>query len=263
MKELIEQLIQLGFTRTEASVYIILVKHGRLSGYKTAKLLGLSRSTIYSALDSLYARGCIYLIPGEAKEYEPKNPGQMIEELKQAFVSNADQLKDTLKHMEEDSTDKHFFNIKGVDNIITKAKELLLLAQKEVYMNTDFELIEFEKEFNQLKKRGVRIIVFTFSNQEHSSLPLEVYSQASLGFSEKTTRLMLVVDFEKTLLAGYEEDGNYIGTFSDNKLLAHVASEHIHHDIYLLKLKNKYKRDLVEKDIFINTLAEKLGGFIK
>lgn len=263
MEALIEQLIELKFTRTEASVYIMLVKYGRLSGYKVAKLLGIARSTVYSALDSLYERGCIYLIPGEAKEYEPKNPELMIEDLKREFLSTADKLKEALIHIEEDNTDKHFINIKGIDNIISKTKELLLLAQKEVYISTDFELTEFEAEFNKLTDRGVRIIVFTFSNQECSRFPVEVYSEYPKGFHGRTTRLMLVVDFEKTLLAGYEEGNSYIGTFTDNKLLAHIASEHIHHDIYLLRLKNKYKKDLVEKDIFIQTLAERQGGFNK
>jgi hypothetical protein len=38
--------------------------------------------------------------------------------------------------------------------------------------------------------------------------------------------------------------------------MAAIVSEHIHHDIYLLKLKEKYNKDLIDEDIKINTMME-------
>ena len=70
------------------------------------------------------------------------------------------------------------------------------------------------------------------------------------------TRMMLVVDFKKTLIASSEDNGQFLGTFTDNKLLASIVAEHIHHDIYLLKLKREYGKDLVDENIKLRTLLE-------
>ena len=53
MKKMISHLEKLGFTRTECLVYIQLVKAGQSNGSQIAKLLNMSRSSVYSALNKL------------------------------------------------------------------------------------------------------------------------------------------------------------------------------------------------------------------
>ncbi len=61
MTELVTKLMDFGFTKTDALVYINLLKNGRASGYKIAKEIGLSRSSVYSSIDNLYKNGCIFM----------------------------------------------------------------------------------------------------------------------------------------------------------------------------------------------------------
>lgn len=68
------KLMDFGFTKTDALVYINLLKNGRASGYKIAKDISLSRSSVYSSIDNLYKNGCIFMSDGETKEYEAKSP---------------------------------------------------------------------------------------------------------------------------------------------------------------------------------------------
>ena len=67
---------------------------------------------------------------------------------------------------------------------------------------------------------------------------------------------MIVVDLKKTLIANSDDNISYHGTFTENRYLASIIAEHIHHDIYLLKLKKKYEKDLIDKDILIDSLLE-------
>ncbi|HPO48897.1 MAG TPA: hypothetical protein PLO89_01095, partial [Spirochaetota bacterium] len=69
-------------------------------------------------------------------------------------------------------------------------------------------------------------------------------------------RMMLVSDCKRALICSGKTGEKFLGTFSDNELLASVVSEHIHHDIYLYKLEKKHKKDLIEKDITIGSLHE-------
>lgn len=257
MDEIIGLLEKLNFSKTEAAVYITLLKNGSLNGYQIAKILNMSRSSVYSALDNLYKRGVVFLLPGDSQIYKAENPNVLINNMKNSFIQTADMLETKLEQIETSDSEERYVNIQGYDNIISKIKELLLTAEKEVYINTDINLYKFEKEFRELKERKVRIIVFSFSKMEAENLPVELYNHGNLECVGKETRIMLVIDCKRTLVADrgpHREE--FMGAFTENSLFASIVSEHIHNDIYLLKLKNKYKKDLFDDDIKINTILE-------
>ena len=53
MEKIINRLMEVGFLKTEAIIYITLLKLGRSNGYKLAKELELSKSTIYQTLENI------------------------------------------------------------------------------------------------------------------------------------------------------------------------------------------------------------------
>ncbi|MGV8980438.1 TrmB family transcriptional regulator [Clostridium sp.] len=258
MDEILNLLEKLNFTKTEAAVYIDLLKNSSLNGYQIAKNLNMSRSSVYSALENLYKKGIVFSLPGNSKLYKAENPSTLTNKMKNEFVETADLLKIKLQQLETSHSEERYLNISGYDNIISKAKELLLISEKEVYINTDFNLQIFSKEFIELKKRKVRIIVFSFAKVNGENLPVEIYTHNEESCCEKQTRIMLVVDCKKTLIADkgpHREE--FLGTFTDNVLLASIVSEHIHNDIYLLRLKSQYGKNIINQDIKLNTLLEK------
>lgn len=258
MDEIIEYLCKLYFTKLEAQIYVTLIKNPSLTGYQIAKNIHISRSSVYSVLDSMYKRGMILLLQGDPQVYQAENPETLINKLKEDFNKNAKIVEEKLKSIQTDSKDEQFFNMNGYDNIITKIRELLSLAKKEVYMNTDFDLNLFEKEFKILEERGVRVIVFSFAALEHEGIKLELYTHNHpISKVKKATRMMLVVDLSITLVAdSYKERPEFIGTVTSNALMVKIISEHIHNDIYLLRLSNKERKDLVNGDIRIDSLLE-------
>lgn len=257
MEEISTLLEKLNFSKTEAAVYINLLKHSRLNGYQIAKNLNMSRSSVYSALDNLYKRGVVFLLPGDSKSYKPEKPNNLINKLKKDFKRTTDLLETKLNEIEPAAPENRYLNIEGYDNIISKTKEILLTAEKEVYINTDFDLQSFAYEFVELGKRGVRIIVFSFCNLNIKALPIELYNHNDSNCSNAPTRIMLVVDCKTTIIADRSpQRAEFIGTFTDNVLLTSIVSEHIHNDIYILKLKNKYKKNLIDENIKINTILE-------
>lgn len=257
MNEILSLLEKLNFSKAEAAVYVDLLKNSSLNGYQIAKNLNMSRSSVYSALDNLYQKGIVFLLPGDSKLYKAENPSTLTKKMKNEFVETVDLLGIKLQELETSVPEEGYLNISGYDNVISKAKELLLTAEKEVYMNTDFNLQTLSKEFIELKKRGVRIIIFSFNKSNDENLPVEIYTHNEASCFGKQTRIMLVVDCKKTLIAdkGPHRE-KFLGTFTDNVLLASVVSEHIHNDIYLLKLKNKYEENLIDDSIKLNTILE-------
>ncbi|WBW97052.1 TrmB family transcriptional regulator [Oceanirhabdus sp. W0125-5] len=260
---LIKTLEQLNFNKIEAKVYIVLLQHNELNGSQIAKIINSSRSSVYLALNNLYNRGIVYLIPGDTNMYRAENPDSLIQKMKASFEETTSTLKDELLQLKKEDTDKKYYNLNGTKNFINKAKELLLYAEKEVYINTCLDLQIFKEEFDVLSKRGVRIIVFTYANITKGNLPIELYKHEIRDYDEtkvkKTEiRLMMVIDFNHTLICSTnDENVEMTGTFTENQLLANIVAEHIHHDIYLLKLKEKHKKELIDDDIKLNSLLEK------
>ena len=256
MNELIELLERFNFSKTEASVYVNLVKNGARNGSQIAKDLNISRSSVYSALENLYSKATIYLLQGESRTFKAEDPELLFERLKKGYIDSAESLKKALSDIQMKEKNNFYLNIKGMQNFIDKSKQLLLTAQKEVYINACMDIQLFKKEFNILNKKGIRIIVFSFADLQVNNLPIEYYYNSIRPSESDEIRMMLVVDRKSSLIGSSMGDGEVIGTYSDNPLLVSIVSEHIHQDIYLLKLKDKYDKDLVDTDILLGTIQE-------
>lgn len=256
MNQIIESLEKFNFSRTEASVYLNLVQKGSRNGSQIAKDLSISRSSVYSALENLYNRAVVFLLQAESKTYKAEDPGILFERLKKSYSDSADDLKKSLSELNKNEDNTFYLNIKGMDNFLIKARQLLMTAEKEVYINACIDIQLFAQEFKSLKKKGVRVIVFSFANLDSSGLPIEYYYNSIRPSESKEIRMMMVVDRRKSLIGSSMGDGEVIGTFTDNPLMVSIVSEHIHQDIYLLKLRDKFNKDLIEKDILLGTIQE-------
>ena len=260
---IVRELEKLNFSKMEAQVYITLIKHGESNGSQVAKLLGASRSSVYAALSNLDKKGVVYPVPGETVIYRGERPEVLVEKLKNSFIKTTDILKEKMSQLNTDKKEKNYINIKGTHNFIEKAKELLLTARREVYINTCIDLQIFKREFAELGERGVRIVVFSYDEMNIDGLPVELYSHPLEGEHEvscdkEDVRLMLVVDLATTLIgSSVSRSEDIVGTFTENSLLVSIVSEHIHHDIYLLKLREKYGEELIGDDIKIGSMLEK------
>lgn len=259
MNRIVDNLINLGFSRTEAEVYFTLLQESDMTGYQIAKRLNVSRSSVYNSLDSLYRKGAVVLIPGEVNIYRPENPEILLDNIKNKLVQSSSTLLDEIAKLKPNNKINRYINIDGLDNLIFKSKELLKTAASEVIINTDFDISIFSDEIDTLINRGVRVIVFSFDDLKVSNPKVEIYShKRDINDEYKRNRIMLVVDMKTTLVGGRDGYNTFIGTYTDNKLFTSIVSEHIHHDIYLLRLKENDDRVIFDDSIRINSLQEKI-----
>ncbi|BDU49868.1 TrmB family transcriptional regulator [Haliovirga abyssi] len=259
MEKVVDELQKFNLSKIEATVYLTLVRYSGLNGSQISKLLNANRGSVYSALNSLYDKGAVYLMPGEKKVYKAKKPEIFIENLKNKYIedykNSAEVLKDEFSKFESVKTqEQEYWNIKGQNNFILKAKELLFSAQEEIYINTNYNLRAFSEEFKELNSRGVKIIMFSPEKIETEFKFIELYS---LGQEPDVInkKMMLVVDDSVALIMSGKATGEFIGTFTSNKYLVEIVSEHIHYDIYMLKIGQKFGSSLF-KDIKLKTHHE-------
>lgn len=259
MQNLITKLEKLDFSKIEASVYISLLQHSEMNGSQISKMLNLSRSAVYSALNSLYEKGAVVLLPGGVNIYKAESPDNLIEAMKEKFVKNAEMAKKELSELSTQNIGDEYWNIKGHDNFVLKVKEFLLEAKEEIYLNTNYELETFKKEFDELEKRGVRIILYSLEGHNLTNENIEFYYNSSLGDIKNPIykRMMMVVDYKKALIASGKIGGEFIGTFTENELLVNIISEHIHNDIYMLKFFQRNPQVKFDDEEMLGTKMER------
>ena len=257
MENMRRSLEGLGFSTLEVNIYLILLDNGAMSPYQIAKNVNISRSSIYNALEHMLNKGMVEVIPEDTVMYVAKEPEVLLNKVELEYKKNIASAKDGLKNYLETRYEEKIAIIKGYDNIICKVKNAIDNANKEVFINTNIELDIFEDEFRRAVERNVRIIVFSFVITHSAIQEVEVYSHERERTAKNTdSRIMIVADENLVLIADADNArGNWSGTVSNNKLMKDVIREHIHNDIYMLKLRDIYGKEMYEK-IHINTSQE-------
>lgn len=254
--ELARELELLHFSKVESQIYLSLLGRSPQNGSQIARDLGTVRSSVYHALDGLRSRGVIFLVPGSSSTYLPEDPQVLMEKLKGNFVSTANKLSKRLASLHKAPETEAVLNIHGNELFISKVRQVLLEAREEVYLNVCMDLHDFRVELETLKRRGVRVLVFSFEKLSAADLPMELYQHGLNAPGTGENRLMLVADMETALVGTAQPGEEFFGTFSRNRLLVRLVAEHIHHDIYLLRLREKTGIDPVSPDILLGTKLE-------
>jgi HTH-type transcriptional regulator, sugar sensing transcriptional regulator len=259
--ELHDELVHLGFSSTEARIYLCLIGAGEMTGYQIGKELSLARSSVYPALDALYARGAVSLIQGQSASYAATNPETFITRLRDTMMKSADILIEGLKDIRPPEAEHKYLNIEGFDAAIARIAEVVDDAATEVLVDSDFPLSVVAQPIARAIERGVRVIVFSWGQIDRAGLAVEYYTRSEDIAKCKERRLIVVADMRRCVMTGTVRgmQDRYSGVYSENQLFVFMTAEHILLDIYMKKLTDEAGRDLVTKRIAIGTLLERMN----
>ena len=159
-RKVLEELTCFGLSRQEASIYVELIKHGKMTGYELSKETGISRSNVYAACAELVSKGACYLEEVESTKYIPvdleiflknrinrlKEKADFIVAHKPAEVVNAD----------------GYITIRGSENIMDTVKQMIGCTSARIYLLASSKIIEnFESELISLAKRNIKIVILS------------------------------------------------------------------------------------------------------
>ncbi len=276
MEKIITELQSIGFSALESSVYCTVIQNAGLTAYQISKTLGVSKSSIYNLVSGLVKKGALLQISGEPTRYLAEKPETLIQNLIQNFHERAQNALQELKKVTHAENDTRYINLEGWDAVLTRLKDLIASAQMEIILNIDFELNFCSQELKAAKDRGVRVLSFSFNDNKAQALGLETYSYMDNDHESPYRRIMIVVDFRRSLVANNQVEGIYIphrshhqnlgepinfsgftGVYSENPFLSQIVAEHIHQDIYMFKLRSRGTPELITPDIKLGTLMEK------
>lgn len=226
---------ELGLNKTQADMYLLLMKHGSLTPPEAAQLSGETRTTVYSIFEKLEKLGLAKKKSGAKKvTYIPENPAalerlaeskyQKSVELKQKIATNMSRYM-TYFYTYQEQPGVRFFQ--GKDGII-KMYEDQLRTKKEIYFlrsesdinvlgKTIYKVIENRHKLN-IKVYGIEAdeadnIEFSHKNDARLGREMVFYPQGSY-----TAPVNIYTYGNKTALISYGEE--IIGTIVESPQIA-------------------------------------------
>jgi len=186
----------------------------------------------------------VIALDSEPVKYTPIPPEEVLSRLRINFIHSLEVLRNDLleiyKHHQ--STDNYIWNVSGRPAIMNKVNDFIHQSGKKIHLSVwDEEIEEIRDSLKRAQRRKVAISVVH-------------YGEKKLGFGSEyrhgrehtirqqrgARRIALEVDEQKVILAHFLEDGSSNAVWTTNKGLVLLAKDYIIHDIYTIRMAEKF-----------------------
>jgi sugar-specific transcriptional regulator TrmB len=238
MTEIISNLISLGLTGNEASLYIALSSHGDMTGYECAKITGISRSNAYIALAGLCDKGGAYLIDGTAQKYSPAPIKEFCANKRRVFESAVSYLLENMPLPV--ALSEAYITISGTTAILDKMKNLIDACTERLYISAETATLEkIVPELNNAIYRKRKVVLMADHN-------FNLDGAIKYNMTRKEGQIRLIVDSLFVLTGDFMENRPCSCLFSASATLVSLFKESMKNEILLIELGEKDKNGTVK-----------------
>lgn len=227
MTNIIEQLMGLGLTKHESSIYLTLLEQGTLTGYEVAKITGISRSNAYITLASLVDKGGAYI----QEESVVKYTAVPFMEFSNNLIRKMQNLQQSiLAQLPAPKADTHgYITIRGEENIMNKLVTLLLEATLRIYVSVPYHfLAQIEPYLTAKINEGLKIVILT-------DRPYTLKGATTYVTPKGDGQIRLIVDTAKVLTGHITQTENPACLYSQNSNLIEIFRAMLQNEIILIE----------------------------
>ncbi|WP_431602529.1 TrmB family transcriptional regulator [Ruminiclostridium papyrosolvens] len=226
--DIIDALMQAGFTRHESVLYVTLCREGELTGYEASKLTGIPRSNAYLGLAGLCDKGGAYKISSETAQYGAVPVNELVENLKRRFSQIIKVIEEIPKvNIPRDT----FVTINGTQQIVNKMKNLINEAQYRIYISIARNQLELvHNELICAKERGLKVVLIT-----SDCTGMEGFT---CYMSPKKPGSVRLITDSSNVLTGHLSEFDATGLFSMNQNMVDVIKDSLTNEIKLINIEN-------------------------
>jgi sugar-specific transcriptional regulator TrmB len=250
---------ELGFTRTEAELYVYLLKDSPATGYRIAKALGRSFAVVYSALDSLQSKGAVMVDAGRSRLSRAVPPHELLEQRARRFSDQRDQILQAAELLPTRSSDARVYQITAEDQLYERSRAMLSAAEARVLVELFPEpLTVLQEDLIAAADRGVDVTVRVYQDTR-----IEGVRVIRSPIGERTIEAFrsqwmgLFIDGRQFLLAQLRTGGGgvHYAVWSANLILARAVYAHVNSDLHHYAFRQRlYEATSLEEAI--NAYAE-------
>lgn len=207
-------------------------------------------SKIYEILLKLLEKGIILdLFEGNKKKYIPLNLDEFIEKYLSKTKNMLDELSVDLNHLKKNDDVSYIWNIKDYKYLIEKAKKLINEAQETVLISIwDDEMKSLNKEIKKSINRNIKISIIHYGDTQLNYGRVFHHPIENTIYSEKGGRFLAIVkDSCEALIGTIYENNQTDGAYSKNRGFVMSAEDYLKHDIYIMKIVERFDKELIAK----------------
>lgn len=245
-QEIIRELSKFGFSTYEAKAYIGLVNKNPVTGYELAKSSGIPTAKIYEIIEKLKERHIVITITGDPIKYLPVAPDKVLQALRNDYNSSLERLTDSFKELFFNQSGEYIFNIKGYQEIIQKARQLILESTTElVTFLWDEEYQQIMTELAKAADRNLKIYGVICGSARPDFGEFFYHGYEAQVLEEHRGRMFVIVTDETNALLGVTDHPSGMA-WTTNYGLTRIAKEYIKHEIYQSKIMQFYGKKFAE-----------------
>ncbi|MDD3402647.1 MAG: helix-turn-helix domain-containing protein [Hespellia sp.] len=233
-EQFIEQLMKMGLTRQEATIYYKLIESGKQTGYEISKATGISRSNAYSALSSLVDKGAAYLLEESAKRYIPVQ----VEEFCDNYIRKLQKSKEWLLENQPQmrAEEEGYITIEGREHILDKAKALLSNIEARVYITGKQEFLNLLREELETAAAAEKKVVIV------TDMPFMLKGAKIYVSDDRGKQVGIIADSKYTLTGEYGSGSTNTCLYSGQKNLVTLFKNALANEIKLISIRRNMKR---------------------
>jgi sugar-specific transcriptional regulator TrmB len=250
---IIEDLSHIGFSENEARAYMTLLKENPATPYEIAKRSSIPTSKIYEVIGKLSEKNAVLEIEdGKKKKYIPLAYDELLNAYETSIETRINSLRSGLSKIKKESDLSYIWNINDYEYLMNKAERMILSAKKSLLLSIwPDELHKLNHHLKKVHKSKVKISIVHFGISDDKTGLIFNHPIKDTLYSEKGGRGMVVVaDSNEVLIGTISENGKVEGAVSMNRGVVIMAEDYIKHDIYIMKIVNRFN------DLLIKTFGE-------
>jgi len=247
---IINELMKIGISEYEAKAYFALITKNPLSPYEIAKESSISTAKIYEVLNKLFEKKMIFdIIDDGKKKYIPIDPDELIENHRKTTSALLSSLKNNLNNVKQFEKLSYIWNLNDYTYLMDKAIEIINNTKKTLLISI------WKEEFNTLKESIIKCInnkiktaIIHFGEPEIMLKEIFRHPIEDTLFNEKGGRCLVMISDSKEVLMGIIYDNSKAeGAYSNNPGFIMMTEDYVKHDIYIMKIVERFNDELVKK----------------
>jgi HTH-type transcriptional regulator, sugar sensing transcriptional regulator len=239
----------LGLNRVEAEVYVTLVQHGPLSGYRVGQLLGRPDANVYKALASLANRRLALEQTGERKTYRATPFPEIVDALRADLESRTELAAAEVGRIAAVAADDWaLYHVSTYEHAIGKASALFDDATTSILIDAPAAIVEeFRAPLERAAARGVAVLIKSYTDAGIRG--------ATNAFSDESARtydrwlvdwLNVVVDASNTIIVYFARDAEHSvlqGVWTESPYLSWTLHSTLFSEITMTCIQAAVERD--------------------
>lgn len=245
-EDIINQLLQLGFSAYEAKAYISLIQNPEITAYEVSKQSGVPQSKIYETMKKLVDKGLAIAEGTKPVTYIGLPIDEFLDRYKTDMNKSIDYLKGSFKNLSIQPELEYIWHFNNEDQLMDKIQTLIKEATLSLYV--EIWAVEYERLlpfFKDALSRGIKLILVIYGDISEEIGTIYYHEMAGLMENEaRSGRWLNIIQDHNECCFGIFDENNPSGIWTQNQSLMLLSESFISHDIMIAEIYRQFKPEL-------------------